>query len=99
MIGTAAASAAWLASRATAQYCIVDRAVVDQDYSPEWITDLELTYQLGKALLGVGAQNLFDVFPDENVAANANLGIFPYPSHAPFGMNGRFIYSRVSFKF
>jgi iron complex outermembrane receptor protein len=81
------------------EYCIVDRAVVDQDYSAEWITDLEASYQLGKALLAVGVQNLFDVFPDENVAANANLGIFPYPSHAPFGMNGRFIYSRVAFRF
>ena len=81
------------------QYCIVDRAVVDQNYSPEWVTDVEVTYQLGKALLGVGAQNLFDVFPDANLTANSNLGIFPYPSSAPFGMNGRFIYSRVSFKF
>ena len=81
------------------QYCIVDRAVVDQNYSPEWVTDVEVTYQLGKALLGVGAQNLFDVFPDANLTANSNLGIFPYPSSSPFGMNGRFIYSRVSFKF
>ncbi len=81
------------------QYCIVDRAVVDQNYSPEWVTDVEATYQFGKALLGVGVQNLFDVFPDLNVEANANLGIFPYPSHAPFGMNGRFIYSRVTFRF
>ena len=30
---------------------------------------------------------------------NSNLGIFTYPSHSPFGMNGRFVYSRVSFKF
>ncbi|MDQ3419922.1 MAG: TonB-dependent receptor [Acidobacteriota bacterium] len=80
-------------------YCIVDRAVVPQDFSAEWITDFEVTYQLGKALLGVGVQNLFDVFPDENVAANANLGIFPYPSNSPFGMNGRFIYSRIAFRF
>jgi outer membrane receptor protein involved in Fe transport len=52
-----------------------------------------------RALLAAGAQNLFDVFPDANVAANSNLGIFPYPSSSPFGMNGRFIYSRVSFRF
>ncbi len=58
-----------------------------------------MTYQFGKVLLGVGAQNLFDVFPDENVAANANNGIFPYPSHAPFGMNGRFLYSRIAVRF
>ncbi|CAN5528254.1 TonB-dependent receptor [soil metagenome] len=81
------------------QYCIVDRAVVDQDYSPEWVTDVEATYQFGKALLGVGVQNLFDTFPDRNLDPNANLGIFPYPSHAPFGMNGRFIYSRITYRF
>lgn len=81
------------------QYCIVDRAVVDQDYSPEWVTDVEGTYQMGKALLGIGVQNLFDTFPDENAEANANLGIFPYPSHAPFGMNGRFIYTRMTYRF
>jgi iron complex outermembrane recepter protein len=81
------------------QYCIVDRAVVDQNYSPAWVTDVEATYQLGRTLLGVGVQNLFDTFPDRNVDANANLGIFPYPSHAPFGMNGRFVYSRITYRF
>lgn len=80
-------------------YCLVDRAVVLQDFSPEWVTDIEATVQFGKALFGVGVQNLFDTFPDENVAANANLGIFPYPSSAPFGMNGRFIYSRLVLRF
>jgi iron complex outermembrane receptor protein len=29
----------------------------------------------------------------------ANLGIFTYPRNSPFGMNGRFIYSRVSYTF
>jgi iron complex outermembrane recepter protein len=81
------------------QYCIVDRAVVDQDYAPEWVTDVEATYQLGPALLGIGVQNLFDTFPDRNLEPNANLGIFPYPSHSPFGMNGRFIYSRITYRF
>ena len=87
------------------EYCSVDRAVivngvtVDQDFAAEWITDLEATVRFGKALLGVGIQNLFDVFPDENVELNSNLGIFPYPSHVPFGMNGRFIYSRITYRF
>jgi len=47
----------------------------------------------------VGIQNLFDVFPDVTVAPNSNLGIFPYPSHSPFGMNGRFVYSRITYRF
>jgi iron complex outermembrane receptor protein len=63
------------------------------------VTDLELTYRTGRFVVGAGAQNVFDVFPDENLAPNANLGIFPYPSHAPFGMNGRFIYTRLTVQF
>ena len=81
------------------QYCSVDRAVVDQNYSPEWVTDVEATYQFGRVLAGIGVQNLFDTFPDRNVDANANLGIFPYPSHSPFGMNGRFVYARTTLRF
>jgi iron complex outermembrane recepter protein len=81
------------------QYCIVDRAVVDQNYEPEWLFDAEVSYRLDRAVLGFGVQNLFDVFPDENLPDNANLGIFPYPSHAPFGMNGRFLYGRISYTF
>jgi hypothetical protein len=30
---------------------------------------------------------------------SANLGIFTYPRNTPFGMNGRFVYSRVSYSF
>ena len=81
------------------QYCIVDRAVVDQNFEPEWIVDAEVSYRLDKAVLGFGVQNLFDTFPDENLPENANLGIFPYPSHSPFGMNGRFLYGRISYAF
>ena len=58
-----------------------------------------MSYRLNKAVLGFGIQNLFDAFPDENVPENANLGIFPYPSHSPFGMNGRFLYGRISYTF
>lgn len=81
------------------QYCLVDRAVVEQDFEPEWVTDLEVTYRTGRFVVGAGAQNLFDVFPDENLPQNANLGIFRYPSHSPFGMNGRFVYTRLSVVF
>jgi iron complex outermembrane recepter protein len=81
------------------QYCIVDRAVVDQDFEPEWVVDAEVSYRLNKAVLGFGIQNLFDTFPDENLPENANLGIFPYPSHSPFGMNGRFLYGRIAYTF
>ena len=81
------------------EYCLVDRQVVAQVFEAEWLTDLEVGYEFPRFTLAVGAQNLFDTFPDRNLVANSNLGIFTYPSHSPFGMNGRFVYSRVSFKF
>ena len=81
------------------EYCLVDRQVVNQTFGAEWLTDLEIGYNFQRFTLAVGAQDLFDNFPDRNLPANSNLGIFTYPSHSPFGMNGRFVYSRVSFKF
>ena len=78
------------------EYCLADRRVVDQTFEAEWLADVEIGYRFPRFTLAVGAQNLFDQFPDENLPANANLGIFTYPSHSPFGMNGRFVYSRVS---
>ena len=63
------------------------------------MADLELGYRFSQFTLAVGAQNLFDAFPDRNLVANSNLGIFTYPSHSPFGMNGRFVYGRVSYTF
>ena len=46
----------------------------------------------------VGAQNLFNVFPDRNTTHNSFNGIQTFPSHSPFGMNGRTIYGRLMFK-
>ncbi len=80
------------------EYCLVDRRVVDQEFEAEWLTDLEIGYEFPRFTFAVGAQNLFDTFPNRNLPENSNLGIFTYPSHSPFGMNGRFVYSRVTVK-
>ncbi len=81
------------------EYCLADRRVVDQTYGDEWVVDLEFSYRFEPVTVAIGAMNLFDAFPDRNLTPNANLGIFPYPSHAPFGMNGSFVYTRVEFTF
>ena len=58
----------------------------------------------------VGAENLFDEYPDElNVAADGTPltvpglitgGNFSYPWEAsPFGINGRFMYARFNYSF
>ena len=61
----------------------------------KWLADLEATYRLAGYTLGVGAQNLFNVFPDRNTTVNSFNGIQTFPSHSPFGMNGRALVVRV----
>jgi iron complex outermembrane receptor protein len=67
----------------------------DQEYGAKWLTDLEASYRTAGYTLAVGAQNLFDVFPDRNTTVNSFNGIQTFPSHSPFGMNGRAIYARI----
>ena len=73
-------------------------AVDDQTFGAKWLTDLEATYRIREATLGVGVQNLFNVFPDRNITVNSFNGIQTFPSHSPFGMNGRTIYGRIAWK-
>jgi iron complex outermembrane receptor protein len=71
----------------------------DQTYGAKWLTDLEANYTLSPGLiLGIGAQNIFNVFPDRNITNNSFNGIQTFPSTSPFGMNGRTIYGRVAWK-
>ena len=70
----------------------------DQVYSPKWLTDVELSYVLAGTRLAVGAQNIFDVFPDRNSTVNSFNGIQTYSRLSPFGFNGRTIYFRVGLK-
>lgn len=82
------------------EYCsFTNPASQDLTFSPEWLTDVELAYTWKPLTFAIGAQNVFDNFPDLQIGADFNLGIFPYPRNSPFGMNGRFVYSRISYTF
>jgi iron complex outermembrane recepter protein len=74
-------------------------AADDQEYAPKWLTDVEGSYRVGGYTLAAGAQNLFDAFPDRNAAINSFNGIQTFPSHSPFGMNGRTLYARIGWLF
>ena len=75
--------------------------VNDQTFSARWLADADLAYKWSRYTFAVGAENLFDQFPDRNRVNTplANSGIFKYPSQSPYGMNGRFVYSRVDVRF
>jgi iron complex outermembrane receptor protein len=82
------------------EYCsFTNPANQDQTFGAEWITDVEIAYTWKPLTFAVGAQNIGDNFPDTQIGADLNLGMFPYPRNSPFGMNGRFVYSRVSYTF
>ncbi|MBK9989307.1 MAG: TonB-dependent receptor [Verrucomicrobia bacterium] len=72
----------------------------DQTVSAKWITDINLSYNLKRYLtINVGANNLFNVFPDKVLAANNASGYFKYPNISPFGYNGGFYYLRLNSRF
>jgi len=72
-----------------------------QRFGSEWITDIELSRQLSSSIrVAVGAQNLFDNYPDELIAATSFGGIIRYPiSESPFGVSGGYYYLRAGIRF
>ena len=81
----------------------------DQRLGAKWITDLEVRARIYNRIdLAVGANNLFDVYPDRRPFGPRAVGGFspqnfqyiPYSGGAsPFGFNGRFIYVRAGVDF
>ncbi len=70
----------------------------DNTYGAKVISDVSGDVRLTNQLrFTIGADNVFDVYPDANSALTNNGGIFPYSGISPFGFNGRFIYARLNF--
>ena len=76
----------------------------------KWVTDFELRFRAFDRIdLAVGADNVFDVYPDRSPfgARPASIGgqypinqyYLPYSGFSPFGFNGRFLYARASVTF
>ncbi len=72
----------------------------DQTFDARWITDVDVSYRLlGRLTLAAGANNVFDVYPEQQIAANNFNGILVYSGLSPFGFNGRYMYARMSYDF
>ena len=83
----------------------------DLHIQPDWIVDFALTAKLLDDKLGVaiGADNLFDQYPDRVPIARAipnppggvaNLdttNALAFSRYSPYGFNGRFVYARMSY--
>ncbi|MCC2955739.1 TonB-dependent receptor [Massilia sp. IC2-477] len=80
----------------------------ENEVKPSVITDLEVSYQFGKAwTVSLGANNLFNEYPDqvnprllaEQRANLDNAAVTIYPPISPFGINGGYYYARLAVKF
>lgn len=83
---------------------------VIQTFGAKILTDLSTNYQFANFGITFGINNLFDVYPDKNIASTAatvavgtngsdNAGIFPYNYISPFGYIGRTMFVRLDYKF
>ena len=89
-------------------YTVIDGGK-SQTYKPKYLTDIQLSYGLGEyGRIKIGANNLFNVTPDENHIGQSrggkivdpwgnivvdSPGVFTYSRRsAPFGFNGRLCY-------
>ncbi|MGK2910259.1 MAG: TonB-dependent receptor plug domain-containing protein [Sphingobium sp.] len=71
----------------------------DRAFGAKWVADLDIGYDLSDNLtLSVGANNLFDTYPERNGLIAAE-GSGSYGNFAPFGLSGGFYYGRVSARF
>jgi len=72
---------------------------IDAIYGGKLITDLSFGYSFNETTrFTIGANNLFDIYPDEANSAFQSSGRFIYSRRSKqFGVAGRFLFARVNF--
>ena len=72
---------------------------LQQVFSAKIITDISIGYNISHSLnLTVGVNNLFDIYPDENIPENQSSGRFIWSRRSQqFGFGGRFAFARLRF--
>ncbi len=73
---------------------------LDATFRAEILVDLEARVELAEGLgFALGADNLFDEYPDPFPVARNATGTTAFSNYSPFGRSGRFIYARLSYEF
>ena len=73
---------------------------LDFTLNPKVVVDIEGRYALTKQInLAVGADNVFDKYPEAFPPALNTNGGANFSNYAPFGRSGRFVYARASYAF
>ena len=70
-----------------------------QVFGSKLVTDLSFGYKMTESTtITVGANNLFDIYPDRAIEANRSGGRFDWSRRAQqFGVGGRFLFARLNF--
>ena len=89
--------------RATRYGTVLDpgtTANLDFEMGPKVLVDLEARLNLAERFhAAIGAENLFDEYPDMFPTTRNTTGNTPFSNYAPFGRSGRFVYGRLSVSF
>ncbi|TAN05413.1 MAG: TonB-dependent receptor [Rhodanobacteraceae bacterium] len=70
----------------------------DQSYSSRVLLDASVSYALDQWHFTLGGNNITNVYPAKNDAANNYHGIIAYPLSSPFGFNGSYWYASVAYR-
>jgi iron complex outermembrane receptor protein len=72
--------------------------ILDHTMAAKTLVDLEGRWAVSKALsLALGAENLFDQYPDSYPTSLNATGNAPFPNYSPFGRSGRYVYARLTY--
>ena len=75
-------------------------ASLDFELGAQTLVDLEFRFDpTDHVKLALGAENLFDGYPEAFPVSRNATGNTPFSNYSPFGRAGRFVYGRMSFHF
>ena len=72
----------------------------DQTFPARWLLDLSASYAVAGWTFSAGVDNLTNVYPQKYRTGSDGAvgGTWPYPDYSPFGYSGRYLYTRVGFR-
>ncbi|MEZ5953699.1 MAG: TonB-dependent receptor [Hyphomonas sp.] len=75
-------------------------AANDYELGAKVLLDVEGRWNVNEKIqLAVGADNLFDEYPDAAPIGQNGTGNTPFSAYSPFGYSGRFVYGKATWKF